>query len=111
MDTVKGFSRELSDLALDPLPRTSVSMSLNEGSVLSLKCILRALQGDTDGVKVLQWRRSTENAEPTLRFFENILNLSAPGSNAGPHYLELLLTCGNYKTHTATRRPEETDCY
>lgn len=86
-------------------------MSLNEGFVLSPKCILRALQGDTDGVKVLQWGCSTENAEPTLRFFENILNLSALGSSADPCYLELLLMCGNYKTHTATRRPEETDCY
>lgn len=69
------------------------------------------LQGHTEGVGVLQWRRSTENAEPTLRLFENILNLSALGQSAHPCYLELLLMCEDYKTHTVTRRAEEADGY
>lgn len=72
---------------------------------------MRVLQGHTEGVGVLQWRRSTENAEPTLRLFENILNLSALGQSARPCYLELLLMCGDYKTHTAIRRAEEADGY
>lgn len=80
------------------------------GSTLSLKCILGVLQGDIEGVKVIQRRHSTEKAEPVLYFFQNVPNLRPPGWRADPCYLELLL-CGNYKTHPKTRRPKETDSY